>query len=428
MIDRQKMIIIAEKIRKKCCADDYIIRISAQHDHLVRFARNGITQHIGGDKLRISLKVAFDNKTGSASINQSDSDSLDQLIKSAESIARINKPDPEYIKTATAQQLPKVDNFDRETSELNEAAMIDRIKLCIDNARKLKAQLAGIAEKHHGLTYLTTRNGFEGFDRDSSYAHSMTIQKDEIETKVSRSAKAVDEIDMNSLIDQLNNQLASLEKPQAMNIERIPVIMRPPAVLNWLIFLFWILDRRSADEGVSPFTDQLNKKCFGDNFTIRSVLDDSALSTPPFNWEGISTQPTTWVEQGILKNMPVTRYYAQKIGIEPVFVFNFDFKGDNSSEAEMMKSVPRGLIINNLWYIRQVDRKTGEMTGLTRDGVMYFEDGKIIRSVNNFRWNEILHEMTKRIISLGPSVPQETYARIPTLLIDAFNLVDSTTF
>jgi predicted Zn-dependent protease len=81
-----------------------------------------------------------------------------------------------------------------------------------------------------------------------------------------------------------------------------------------------------------------------------------------------------------------------------------------------------------LWYIRSVDQKRGEMTGLTRDGVLYFEDGAVKRAVTNFRWNEIFYDMTRRILALGPSMLVENNAKVPAMLIDGFNFVDVTTF
>jgi predicted Zn-dependent protease len=94
----------------------------------------------------------------------------------------------------------------------------------------------------------------------------------------------------------------------------------------------------------------------------------------------------------------------------------------------MVGMVDRGLIINNFWYIRFVDSKRGELTGMTRDGVLYSEDGEIKHAVNNFRWNEVLHEATRRILALGESIPLSSSSRIPTMLIDDFNLVDTTSF
>jgi len=72
--------------------------------------------------------------------------------------------------------------------------------------------------------------------------------------------------------------------------------------------------------------------------------------------------------------------------------------------------------------------KRGELTGMTRDGVLYFEKGKIKHAVNNLRWNEIPHEVTRRILAMGKSELVEAYAKIPTMLIDNFNFVDKTSF
>ncbi len=86
------------------------------------------------------------------------------------------------------------------------------------------------------------------------------------------------------------------------------------------------------------------------------------------------------------------------------------------------------IIYNRFWYIRVVDSKSGELTGLTRDGVLYFKNGKIEKSVNNFRWNEIPHDMSRRILALGKQVVNDTRSIIPTMLVDDFTLVDNTRF
>ena len=82
-------------IQKNCNADDFTFYVSNKEDLLTRFAQNGITQHINGENLNISLSVAFDNKNGSASVNHLDEDALKYLINTAENIAKLNQPDPE---------------------------------------------------------------------------------------------------------------------------------------------------------------------------------------------------------------------------------------------------------------------------------------------------------------------------------------------
>ena len=428
MITSTEMQKAAEFIRKNCTADDFNFSINGSEDLLTRFAQNGITQHISGNKLNVSLSVAFDNKNGAASGNNLDIDSLKYLIKTAEGMAKLNQPDPEFVGSEPAHNLPEVNNYSKNTADLPVETIVDDIIKCVKNAESKDAKLSGISQKHVQDTFLVTKNGFKGFDRSTNFSHSMTMKKEGVETKVSRSVKDHAKFSMPKMIEQLNLQFDSLSNPVHIEKGQIPVILRPPAVLNWLFYLIWTFDRRTADEGHTPFTDQIGKQFFGKDFTFRSRLDDSDLEASKFLNGGISAENIDWIVNGVIKNMSATRYYAKKNDLKALRPYNIIVDGGNTTEQEMMKMVDRGVIINNFWYIRPTDRKTGEWTGLTRDGVLYFEDGKIQKSVTNFRWNEILHDATKRILALGPSVQQEYYAKVPTLLINDFNFVDVTTF
>ncbi len=428
MITNKEMQKAAEFIRKNCIATDYNFSINGSEDLLTRFAQNGITQHISGNKLNVNLSVAFDNKNGAASGNNLDEDSLKYLIKTAQGMAKLNQPDPEFVGSEPAHDLPDVNNYAKNTADLTVEKIVDDILTCVKNAKGKDAKLSGISQKHVYDTFLTTKNGFEGFDRSTSFSHSMTMKREGVETKVSRSVKDHAKFSMTTMIDQLNSQFDSLNNPVQIEKGKIPVILRPAAVLNWLFYLIWTFDRRTADEGHTPFTDQIGKQFFGDKFTFRSRLDDPDLEASKFLNGGIPAENIDWIVDGVLKNMSATRYYAKKNNLKALRPYNIILDGGDTTEQEMMKMVDRGVIVNNFWYIRPTDRKTGEWTGLTRDGVLYFEDGKIQKSVTNFRWNEILHDATKRILAMGPSIQQEYYAKVPTLLIDDFNFVDVTTF
>jgi predicted Zn-dependent protease len=65
---------------------------------------------------------------------------------------------------------------------------------------------------------------------------------------------------------------------------------------------------------------------------------------------------------------------------------------------------------------------------MTRDGVLYFEDGRVRHAVNNLRFNEIPYEMTRRILALGQEKLANSAMVVPTMLIDGFNFVDKTSF
>lgn len=428
MIDKKQIQKAVNYIKKHCSADDFSFSINNSDEHLTRFAQNGITQHISGTKQNIRLNVAFDNKTGTASINNLEEASLQYLIETSETMAKLNQADPEYVPTEPAHELPEVNNYAENTAQLKTEEIVDDILKCVKNAKSKKAKVSGISEKHINSSYFMTKNGFEGSDLLTVFSHSMTMKKDDIETKVSNSVMDHSKFNMDIQLDQLNSQFDSLHKPVSLEKGKIPVILRPAAFLQWMFYLIWTFDRRNADEGTSPFTDQTGKQFFGDKFTFMSRLDDPDLSAGKWGEGGVPNRNIDWIRNGVIKNMNLDRYYASKLKKQAARPYNVIIEGGNSSEAEMMKMVDKGVIINRLWYIRPIDRKIGEWTGLTRDGVLYFENGEIKHSVNNFRWNEILHDATRRILALGPAVQQEYYAKVPTVLIDDFNFVDVTTF
>ncbi|OPX26837.1 MAG: hypothetical protein B1H06_05215, partial [Candidatus Cloacimonas sp. 4484_143] len=127
MITKQGMQKAAEFIRKNINADDFTFSIIGSEDLLTRFAQNGITQHISGNKLNVSLEVAFDNKNGRASGNNLDENALKYLIKTAESMAKLNQPDPEFVASEPAHDLPEVDNYSSNTANLSVENIVDDI-------------------------------------------------------------------------------------------------------------------------------------------------------------------------------------------------------------------------------------------------------------------------------------------------------------
>jgi predicted Zn-dependent protease len=285
-----------------------------------------------------------------------------------------------------------------------------------------------MTEKHHSEVFTATGNGFTGQHGWTDFGHSMTLKKDNIETKVSFNSKDYSTFNLDKEIAHLNEQFASLTNQQPFEAQRIPVIVRPGALMEFYMFMMWMMNRRQADEGLTAFTGQLGKQFMGEKFSMMSTLKIPELLALPYSWENVISEETTWVNKGVVETMPTNRYWAKLKGLKPSSGSNIYIPGGNATEEEMMKMVPRGLIINRFWYIRPVDMKRGELTGMTRDGVLYFEDGKVKHAVNNLRFNEIPHETTKRILALGESVLCDSAIKLPTVLIDDFNFVDTTNF
>ncbi len=415
-------------IKQHCKADDWTLYISYWDSHETRFAQNGITQHIAGPKLDITLSVSYGTKSGSATVNQDDESTLAFMLKTARDIATHAPEDPEFMPSAEKAELPQVNNCDAETKNLTPQQLVEIVQRSINKAKANNATVSGMTEKHWHNSWMFTKNGFAGNSERTAFGHSMTLKKAEVETKVDYESKSFAGFDLDRDFAQLQAQAEALADLHSFEPQKIAVIMRPSALMELMWFMGWMMNRRQSDEGFTPFTDQLGKPFFGEKFSWFSTLKQPSLLARPYDYEGIASKEIAWVENGILTNMPTNRYWAKKVNGTPGSSYNIYIPGGNTSEEEMMQMVPRGLILNRLWYIRTVDAKTGELTGMTRDGVLYFENGKVQHAVNNLRFNEIPHDATRRILALGQPKLASASTLLPTLLIDNFNFVDKTSF
>jgi len=419
----------AKFIEKNCTADDFSLFLYRSDETATRYAQNMITQNMSGVKYGVRLNVAYGAKTGTSRINSLDETELKRMIETAQNIAKLNKADPEFVPSSSKAKIPKTANMSENTVKFSMEGMVDIIKKTVDNAEKKKAFVSGIVTKTVSESYLKTKNGFEGSDSSTSFENSMTLADNKTkEAKVERSVKDVKDYSIKKELDQLNSRFDALTEPKKIEAGQYNVILRPQAVINFFSFLLYFMDRKNADYGVTAFHDSIGKNMFGKNFSLISNLDEKDLTASAFSGDGIAARNVDWIKDGVVKELFTNRSYAAKIKAQPNFIPNVIIRGGKSTEEEMMKKVKNGLIINNFWYIRTVSLRKNEVTGLTRDGIYYFENGKIKHSVNNLRFNEVLHNAAKNILLLGKEDNIAAGTKVPTMLIKDFTFADTTSF
>jgi len=72
------------------------------------------------------------------------------------------------------------------------------------------------------------------------------------------------------------------------------------------------------------------------------------------------------------------------------------------------------------------------MTGMTRDGTFLIEDGRVVRGLKNFRFNQNLIDLLKNVEALAPAVRasgEETFDMVvPAMKVRDFNFTEVTRF
>ena len=204
---------------------------------------------------------------------------------------------------------------------------------------------------------------------------------------------------------------------EARDVEpgRWTTILEPTAVANMVGLMMGSLSARSADEGRSFFSRPGGGNRIGESFldervTIWSDPMDPRLFSSPFNGEGLPNRREVWVENGVLRTLAYSRYWADRQSREPTgYVSGYYMEGGDATLDEMIRSTERGLLVTRFWYIRSVDPRTILYTGLSRDGTFLIENGEVAYPVKNLRWNEspvfMLNnlEMMGRPVRVSPS-------------------------
>ncbi|HPZ88281.1 MAG TPA: metallopeptidase TldD-related protein, partial [Flavihumibacter sp.] len=126
------------------------------------------------------------------------------------------------------------------------------------------------------------------------------------------------------------------------------------------------------------------------------------LPTSVWTGDGRPQEKVSWVDKGVIKNLSYSRYWAEKKKVKAVPGPDaFIMDGGNQTLEQLIASTEKGILVTRLWYIRMVDPQSLLLTGLTRDGTFYIENGKIKFPVKNFRFNESPVIMLNNLDALG---------------------------
>jgi predicted Zn-dependent protease len=185
------------------------------------------------------------------------------------------------------------------------------------------------------------------------------------------------------------------------------VVLEPTAVGMLMLRMQGVFDARQADEGRSYFSkkgggNRVGEKLFDERVTIVSDPASTNAETSPFTGAGLPVARDVWVENGVLKNLSYSRFWAGRKEVAPKAPpANLIMSGGDASLDDMIRSVKRGVLLSRFWYIRPLNPRVISHTGLTRDGTFLIENGKISRPVTNFRFNQSLVDLLQNIEMLG---------------------------
>ncbi len=425
---------ICDKVMAMSKADECRINLSGSRKGNVRYANNSVSTAGQIEDTSLVVSVAFGKKQGSATCNQFDAKSLEAAVRRAEEIARLAPDNPEFMPAVGKQEFRATNTFNRNAEAFNPDYRADVAFASIDAAKKAGLQAAGFFNDSIGFDCVANSNGVFGFQELGGLNFTVTTRTDDGRGSgwVNRAAYDPKAFDPRAASEiAIEKALRSVDA-KALEPGRYTVVMEPAATNDLLNFMFSAFDARSADEGRSFLSKKGGANRLGDKLFDEQVnvwTDPWDANAPVLPWDQGSMQARVrrdLIKGGVITSLDYNRYWAQKQRKEATPpAGNIIMAGGSRSTEELIASTKKGILVTRTWYIRMVDPQSVALTGLTRDGTFYIENGKIKHPIKNFRFNDSPVSMLNNIDELGrPVLIGDTDSRklmIPAMKVRDFN-------
>ncbi len=432
ILSKEEAQTILKKVLGFSKADECEVGLSGREGGNIRYARNGVSTAGDISTLGIAVTSTFGKKSATSTIDQFDDLSLQTVVKRAEELARLAPENPEHMPLQGAQDFPDGIGYVAATAAMTPDTRAEAVLKSIQVCKAANLQAAGFLENTTGFNAFMNSKGLFGYDKDTDVIFSVTTRNAEGTASgyAARGFNDINKLDTLSATKIAASKANGSKGAKAIEPGKYTVILEPVAATYMLENMFRF-DARQADEGRSFLSKpgggtRLGEKLMDEKVTIYSDPFNAELPGNTWNRDGQRLEKTTWIDKGVVKNLSYSRYWAEKKGVKPVpGPSNIIMEGGTASLEDLIKSTERGILVSRLWYIRMVDQQTLLLTGLTRDGTFYIENGKIMYPVKNFRFNESPIIMLNNVEALGKperSISVESYRSylIPPMKIRDF--------
>lgn len=216
------------------------------------------------------------------------------------------------------------------------------------------------------------------------------------------------------------------------------VVFGPSLMANLLDTAAMSASAYAVEIGMSYFADRVGQKVASDKFTL---TDDQQFPGGPgahaFDDEGYPTNPTSIVENGVLKTLLHSSYTAKKFnaeltghgyysgssGIVPSPSNLVATAGDYSKE-EMFREVTDGIYITNNWYTRFQNYHTGDFSTICRDGIFKISNGEITDSLKDLRISDNMPRILQSINGISKERQWMKWWEVDIPILLSYFLVD----
>jgi len=413
VLSREQAQAIVERAVKLSKADAVRVSVNSARETNLRFADNQMSTSGVTTNSTIRVQSVFGKRKASVVTNDRSDEGLQRAVQQSEALARLAPEDPEYLGELPPQTYAPVNAWSDRTADLSAEDRAQAAMTALAPARVAKdLTVAGFIICNASASAIGNSAGLFAYHRGTSANYTLTARTTDGTGSGWVGSESIDwsAIDFQSVADRAIDKARRSRNPVGIEPGRYTVIFEPEATANLVSLMGGAFQARSADEGRSAFSkagggSRLGEKIVDERVSLISDPGDALILGSPFDGEGMPTGKQTWVQNGVLNQLAYNRFWANKQGKTATGgAQSLRMASGRDTIESMIASTTRGVLVTRLWYLRPLDARTLMYTGLTRDGTFLIENGKIARSIKNFRFNDSPLFMLNNLEGVGAAI------------------------
>jgi predicted Zn-dependent protease len=446
--EKDEVLAILERVLSASTADQCEAYLSGISWGLTRFANNYIHQNVYEDNVLLTVRTVFRKKIGKAKTNRLDADSIKEVVERAESIAHAQQETEDFVSLPSPTPLQQVKGYFPHTAALTPDDRAHTVKRAIDRCEEKNMERVS-GTYYTGVEEMGVMNslGIEAYFRGTLSSFKINTSLEEGTGLGQHSARNHEALDIERITDRACEKALLSRKTENIPAGTYPVILEEAACCEMMGYLAAMaFSAQTYQEGRSAFSGNLGEKLAHEKVTIWDDGQEEKGFPMPFDVEGVGKQKLTIMEEGIAKTVAYDSYHAHREGkkstghaidapssIASIPLNLFVKKGDISLE-EMISSCERGVLVTRFHYTNPMHPLKTIITGMTRDGTFWIENGEITKGLKNFRFTQSILEALQGVeaISNRWGIQRMEYLKAsicaPAIQVNNFTFTGTTLF
>jgi predicted Zn-dependent protease len=450
VLEKEQALALCQQILSRCGSDPAEVVLIAGEQALTRFAGNAIHQNVAERNASLHLRLYLGNRRGQASTNRLDPDGLDELAARARAAAQASPEDLFFTGLPGPAKYAQVLAFDPETANCSPDRRAARVEPVCRAANEKGLDASGAFSTGVHEVAVANSAGLFAYHAHTDADFQTVVMGQDASGRSQQSAWKADDLPIEALGLEAIATAGRGRDPRPLEAGSYPVVLDPQAVQD----LVNLLNTNGAGaqqvlDGRSWMNGRQGQKSMSPLVSLWDDGNDPSGLPLPFDYEGTPRQRVEIVSQGVVGSPVYDRRTAGRAGThstghalspdQPSFMRGVGPLAQNlflgrgeSSPDELIASTRRGLFITRFWYTRLVHPRDCVVTGMTRDGVFWIENGEIAYPVKNLRFTQSYVQALAEVEAVGRETRllKTEYGsraiRVPALKIGGFNFTGMT--